>query len=241
MARLNRHHEHLLKQVKACAGPPVRDKFLNSYLGANRKRYRLNNPQMRRMVGNWINENRNLTPSEIAGVITSLVKGVSVNEKMMGGFILDRCAPGQRKFNPKVFVRWLDHLEGWAEVDTFCAGKYSAKEVPSQFPVWRPLIRELAQSRNINKRRASLVLLCAPLRYSDNPALARLAFANIKRLSGEKSVIITKAISWLMRSMVKHHRKSLDEFIRVNRDFLPSIAVRETETKLRTGRKSPPK
>jgi 3-methyladenine DNA glycosylase AlkD len=241
MARLNRHHEYLLKQVKACAGPPVTDKFLNSYLGANRRRYRLNNPQMRRMVGDWIRENRNLTPSEIAGVITSLIKGVSVNEKMMGGFILDRCSPAQRKFNPKVFVRWLDHLEGWAEVDTFCAGKYSGKEIPSQFPVWRPLIRELAQSRNINKRRASLVLLCAPLRYSDNPALARLAFANIKRLSGEKPVIITKAISWLMRSMVKRHRTALIRFMVESRSKVPAIAVRETETKLSTGRKTRPR
>jgi 3-methyladenine DNA glycosylase AlkD len=160
---------------------------------------------------------------------------------MMGGFILDRCSPAQRRFNPKVFVRWLDHLEGWAEVDTYCAGKYSAKEIPSQFQVWRPFIRDLALSRNINKRRASLVLLCAPLRHSDNPALARLAFANIKRLGGEKSVLITKAISWVLRSMVKRHRESLEEFTRVNRDSLPSIAVRETETKLRTGRKSPPK
>jgi hypothetical protein len=40
---------------------------------------------------------------------------------------------------------------------------------------------------------------------------------------------------------VKRHRESLEEFTRVNRDSLPSIAVRETETKLRTGRKSPPK
>ncbi len=238
MARLNRHHEFLLKKVRASAGPPVLDRFLNSYLGANRKRYRINNPQMRSIVGNWIKENRNLSASEIAGAVTSLVRGATVNEKMMGGFILDRCSPAQRKFNPGIFVRWLDHLEGWAEVDTFCAGKYSAKEIPAEYQVWRPILRSLARSKNINKRRASLVLLCAPIRYSDDPRLARLGFANIRRLSGEKPVIITKAISWLMRSMVKHHRPALTRFMNENRNKLPAIAVRETKVKLLTGRKT---
>jgi 3-methyladenine DNA glycosylase AlkD len=234
----NIHHKNLLAEVKRTAGRPAQDKFLNRYLGADRPRYDIRNPEMRSIVSAWLRANRSLTSAQIASVISSLVQGRSVTEKMTGGFILDRCSADQRKFPPKLYDRWLNHLEGWAEVDTFCAGKYSGKEVPAQWKLWRPLLIALAKSKKISKRRASLVLLCAPLRYSEDRRLAKLAFANITRLRHEDSVLITKAISWLLRSMVKLHRPALVEFLRLHREELPSIAVRETETKIRTGRKT---
>jgi len=38
--------------------------------------------------------------------------------------------------------------------------------------------------------------------------------------------------------MVKHHRKSVEEYVQRNRKNLPAIAVRETLTKLKTGKKT---
>jgi 3-methyladenine DNA glycosylase AlkD len=69
--------------------------------------------------------------------------------------------------------------------------------------------------------------------------LAFIAFQNIERLKSEKEILITKAISWVLRSMVKHHRPTLIEFMK-EKD-LPAIAVRETRRVLETGRKNTPK
>jgi 3-methyladenine DNA glycosylase AlkD len=68
--------------------------------------------------------------------------------------------------------------------------------------------------------------------------LAQVAFKNVDRLKHEKEILITKAISWVLRSMVKHYRKPLQTYLKENADTLPKIALRETMTKLRTGKKT---
>jgi 3-methyladenine DNA glycosylase AlkD len=96
---------------------------------------------------------------------------------------------------------------------------------------------QLNKSKNINKRRASIVLLCLPLRIHDN-RIPPVAFSLIDNLKHEKEILITKAISWVLRSMVKHHREALEEYLHENKETLPSIAVRETLMKLKTGKKT---
>jgi 3-methyladenine DNA glycosylase AlkD len=68
--------------------------------------------------------------------------------------------------------------------------------------------------------------------------LAEVAFRNIDRLKSEKAVLITKAISWLLRSMVKHYKADVASYIKKSADTLPKIAVRETMVKLKTGKKT---
>jgi 3-methyladenine DNA glycosylase AlkD len=75
------------------------------------------------------------------------------------------------------------------------------------------------------------------LRKGYAPELAAVAFENIHHLKHEKEVLITKAISWVLRSMVKHHRKELEKFLKEETE-LPAIAIRETQKVLKTGRKN---
>jgi 3-methyladenine DNA glycosylase AlkD len=157
---------------------------------------------------------------------------------MMAGFLLDYSQPLQRKFKPALFEDWLQQLVGWVEIDTLCTGKYSRTEIPAQWQTWDSLLKKFSKSPNISLRRASLVLLCAPMRYTQDAAMAHRALDNIHRLSGEREVLITKAISWLLRSMIALYRKDVKEFVDTYADTLPSIAVRETRTKLATGTKS---
>jgi 3-methyladenine DNA glycosylase AlkD len=69
-------------------------------------------------------------------------------------------------------------------------------------------------------------------------AIAEVALKVVDRLKPEREVIITKAVSWVLRSMIKHYRASVEDYLTENADTLPSIAVRETRAKLVTGRKS---
>jgi 3-methyladenine DNA glycosylase AlkD len=36
---------------------------------------------------------------------------------------------------------------------------------------------------------------------------------NVDRLKSEKSVLITKAISWVLRSMIKHNRTLVEDYL----------------------------
>ena len=155
----------------------------------------------------------------------------------MVGILLDYATPEQRKFNPKLFNTWLNYLEGWAEVDSLCTGRYSDSEILRQWKIWNPLLIQFSKSNNIHKRRASLVLLCSPLRKSTDTRLAGMALRNITRLKAEKEILITKAISWVLRNMVKHNRTAVQKYLKEESD-LPAIAVRETKRVLETGRKT---
>jgi 3-methyladenine DNA glycosylase AlkD len=81
-------------------------------------------------------------------------------------------------------------------------------------------------------------MLCSPLRHSDDEQLALATLQNVERLKHEKEVLITKAISWVLRSMVGRHKKLVAQYIKENKESLPPIAIRETLTKLKTGKKT---
>ena len=229
------HHRFILEQIRKRAGKPTKHTFLDSYLGTSHVRYPINNPEMRGIAREFMRTHAHLTADEFSRILTSLIKGESGTEKMMAGFLLDYSRTDQRKFKPKLFDDWLSHLEGWAEIDTLCTGLYARKEVPAQWQTWEDLIRRFSKSKDIGKRRASLVLLCAPVRYVEIAEMADMAFENITRLSHEREVLITKAISWLLRSMIKHYRKEVLAFVNAHAETLPAIALRETRTKLSTG------
>jgi 3-methyladenine DNA glycosylase AlkD len=60
----------------------------------------------------------------------------------------------------------------------------------------------------------------------------------VERLKGERAILITKAVSWLLRALVDRHHEAVAVYVDANASSLPAIAVRETRTKLATGTKS---
>lgn len=234
---MNPLHKEILTLIKHNSGTPTHHTFLDSYLGNSHPRYPISIPALRKIAKDWMTKHRDLPAAQLAILLTSLIKGKSSTEKCMVGILLDYTSTDQRKFNPKLFNTWLNYLEGWAEVDSLCTGKYSQSEILSQWKNWKPLLIQFSKDKNIHKRRASLVFLCSPLRKSEDPRLASIALQNVGRLKGEKEILITKAISWVLRSMVKHHRTAVEMYLK-EASGLPSIAVRETMRVLKTGRKT---
>ena len=78
-------------------------------------------------------------------------------------------------------------------------------------------------------------MLTKPLRESADLRLARLAFANIGKLKSDKDILITSAVSWLLRALIKNHRQEVEDYLKDNSDSLPKIALRETRNKLKSG------
>jgi 3-methyladenine DNA glycosylase AlkD len=238
---MNLHHAILLRQIQQIAGLARSVPAADRYLGNQHPKYQITNPQLRQLARVWVRSHQTLSAAEFKGVLTSLVAGNSSTEKMLPGMLLDAARPHQRNFEPAIFERWLSQLEGWAEVDTLCASAHTKDEVLQQWAKWKKLLTKLNRSQQVTKRRASLVFLCTPVRHHQDAKLARLAFANIDRLKGEKDPLITKAISWLLRSMVKQYRTQVVAYLNQNKTKLPALAVREILIKIKTGRKTKPR
>lgn len=229
------YHEDILSLIRKKSGKPTQHTFLNKYLGNEHPRYPISSPVLREIAKTWMRGHQELSAKDFSLLLSHLIMAESSTEKFMAGILLDYSSSSQRKFDPKLFDQWLDHLIGWAEVDTLCTGDYTKTEISSQWKKWRPLLVSFSKSKNINKRRASLVLLCSPLRNTQDDRLSEIAFKNIDRLKHEKEILITKAISWVLRSMVKNYRRVLEVYLKENASSLPKIAVRETTAKLKTG------
>lgn len=231
-------HAALLQQIKSKSGKATQHTFVDSYLGNTHPRYAISVPMLRTIAKEWMQQHRDLSAKEFSTVLNDLIQAESSTEKTLAGILLGYSTKEQRKFNPIIFDKWLNHLVGWAEIDAVCTGKYSITELVNQWEKWEGLLIKFSRSKNINKRRASLVFFCSPLSQFENRQLCLTLFQIVDALKNEKDVLITKAISWVLRSMVKHNRKSLEEYLESNADTLPKIALRETLVKLKTGKKT---
>jgi len=231
------HHEIIAEIIKN-SGKPTQHTFLDGYLGNNHFRYAISTPLLRSIAKRWMNANRGLTQQQFLSLQTSLLESHSSTEKVLAGILLDYADRELIQFDPLIIDEWLNHVQGWAEVDALCYGHFACDQIMEDCRNWKSLLIDLNKSKNIHKRRASLVLLCKALTQTDDEGIQALSFKLIGQLKHEKEILITKAVSWTLRSMIKRHRKAVTDFVEQNRDSLPAIAVRETLTKLKTGRKT---
>jgi 3-methyladenine DNA glycosylase AlkD len=175
----------------------------------------------------------------VTATVASLVTtGATYEEQTLGGELIRMRPDVRRMVTPEMLGSWLDHPVGWAEVDSLCQSTFPAEQLLADWPAWSGLIEGLSLSPNINRRRASLVLPTGPVAHSDDPRLRDLCLHTIDRLGQERPILITKAVSWLLRSMVRRHPAEVARYIHDHADQLPAVAVRETTRVLTTGTKS---
>ncbi len=235
---MNTHHAGLLELLKSKASQGSNRTASKSYLGNNSVIYNVPSPVLRSLTKQWLTENKSLSPETTLAVVNSMISGASHEEKKLACFILGARKPVRSLVTIGQLDQWLDGLSGWAEIDALCQNVFSVAEVSPLWNDWKDFLTRLSKDSNINRRRASLVFLVGLTRKTDDECFHTLAKANIQRLMDEKGVLITKAISWLLRCMIKTQRKQTSLFLEENAQALPAIAVRETRAKLKLGIKA---
>ena len=211
--------------------------WVKKYLGSNKKFHGLNTKEMGILAKTTIKEN-NLSEKQTIDLINSLYKnGISYSAISLAAAILSLSPKLLVKFNPEHLDKWLNYTCGWAENDVLCQSNFTSEILLSNWQNWKIILKEFNKNSNINKRRASLVLLVKSLQQSDDPRLSVLAFQNIENLKSEKEILITKAVSWLLRALVAFHKQEVLDYLAKNKETLPKIAYREAISKAITGKK----
>lgn len=229
-------HAGLVAQLRAAGRPGL---AYDSNTSSGHAFFCVSAPNLRRIARGWLTAHRKSAgDDEVLRLAARLITGEAYEEKVLGAVILGYSARGRRLATPDMVDGWLDNIVGWAEIDSLCASVFPADHLAADWPAWRALIARLSRDPNINKRRAALVLLTTPCRTSDDPRFRDLAFEVVERLKSEKPILITKALSWLLRSMSARHAAAVSVYLEANASSLPAIALRETRTKLRSGTKS---
>lgn len=229
------------KEVKdlLAAIPSTTYKFkdINKYLGSTNTILCLPTKERGSAIKQWYLNHKDLDTEEITKLIDTLIKSSIYEEKVTGSHLLALYKNYRKTIPLEYLSNWLQYLSGWAEVDNFCYGMFKADEIVARLEEWKEFLRKLNNSNNISERRASLVYLCKPTKKIFQSEFKDLAFTNIKNLIHEKDILITKAISWLMRDMIKNYREDIIKFLAENKETLPKIAIREVNNKLTTGKK----
>lgn len=239
---MDTYHLEILAEIsKAPKHPPGNFKGkpfdLNKYLSSPHKLHFVNTPTVQKIAKGWSKEHADISFSELSECLTELFKGEYTEEKMIASYILEYLPKQRQELDLSLVDKWLDYLAGWAEIDTLGTGPFGTKEVSDNWVEWKKWIQKWSEDKNINKRRFSLVILIIPVRDSSEKKLADLAFENIDKLKKETDILITKTISWVLRSLINNHKDRVEEYLKQNKDSLPKIAFRETTKKLLTGKK----
>jgi len=232
-------HQQIIKSLDKLKskGSQKERLWVQKYLGSNKPTRCIKGNEIIKLARKIIKEN-NPDVKQFINLIDSLYTNATTFEEMdIAGRLLSIAPKLKVRINPTKLDLWLNYTHGWAEVDVLCQSNFLPEELLNNWSTWEKLLIKFSKDKNSHKRRASLVLLTKSVRLSPNKRLANLAFKNIDRLKKEKEILITKAISWILRSLIKHHRSEVENYLKKNKDVLPKIAIREVTNKLLTGKK----
>jgi len=212
--------------------------WVQKYLGSNKPTKCTRTGEMIKLAKDIIKK-EDPDIAEFTNLIDLLYKNAKTFQEMDLAARLLQVAPNLRKeISPTKLDYWLNFTHGWAENDVLTQSNFTDEEILGNWSIWKKLIINFSKDKNIHKRRASLVLLVKSVRLSPDQRLSDLAFQNIERLKTEKEILITKAVSWILRSLITNHKAEVTDYIKSNKVILPKIVIREVETKLATGRKT---
>lgn len=239
MSVTNSLHLQILDFLKDYQGNSVtsENQWVQHYLGSDKPTFGIKADVVKNFCRNLIQEN-DLTQDQVVELLNSLYHhATTFNEIDIAGRILNTKPQFCRNLDPNLLDNWLNYTHGWAENDVLCQSNFTSDILLSNWPTWEKLLKQFNQSANINKRRASLVLLTKSLGQSDDSRFSKLAFQNVEKLKSEKEILVTKAVSWILRSLVKFHGDEVLNYLEKNKNILPKITYREVFSKATTGRK----
>jgi 3-methyladenine DNA glycosylase AlkD len=223
------------------AGRPCSERdreFVERYLGTKRKFLNVKSPDRDKILREVAREIKEFDNEDVHTMLNDLMLSDTYEYINFAGKLLAVSALAKGSINFNDLERWVSPTTGWAECDSICQSLFDEGDAFKNWNEWQKMIVKFSKSNNIQLRRASLVLQVKPNGKSNNPKLRKLAFETVNKLKGEKSVLITKAISWLLRAISDQNKDDTKKYLLANKTTLPSIAFRETMKKIETGRKT---
>lgn len=212
--------------------------FIRRYLGTPRPVLGVRTDNLRKLAKITVQQYKDWPDTQWLALLDHLYGGNLFEQRALAGALLGALHPLRRRLALTRLRTWLAGQVGWAEIDITCQSAWTDNEVLARWSEWDVFLEELSGASNVSLRRASLVLLVTPLRRTADPRLTRRALANVQCLQHERDRMITKAISWVLRSMIVAQPDTVRTYLDTHTGALQPIIVREVRKKLETGRKS---
>ena len=201
------------------------------------KMYGVRVPQLREMARLWQRAHKAVAREDLMALVEALWDGESREEKMLALYLLQhhkRWIPGLTWAH---FERWRQGLDNWEVTDGLgvrTLGPWLLADPEARLDhLW-----DLIADENMWSRRLALVATTWLNRGYQGFSAPDLTLGLIDRVKDERDPMITKAVSWALREVIRAHPDRVDAYVQENQDALAVHVVREVNNKLRTGLKS---
>ena len=218
----SKYHQEIISSLQKLSGHsvPNLDGFGLKYVGTLKPSFHADSKTMRSIAKNFVKNNQ-LSVPELTNLIDSLYYGETYDEVAIAALIVGDSPELRSSLSPQTLHHWIVNTHGWAECDVLCQMAFNPEDFLSHWPIWEKALKTFAKDKNVQVRRASLVLLTKSFRLSDDPRLVGVAIHNLDLLKSEKDILITKAVSWVLRAMIKFHKETVAKYLEQNLDYLP--------------------
>jgi len=227
---------HLLDQIRQQA-EPEHQAGMRMAVPTRLKMYGVRVPHLREIARAWQRVHKQVAREDVMALVEMLWDGGSREERMLVIYLLGRYKRWIPGLSWAHFERWRRGLDNWEVSDGL------AQWVLSPWLLADPdgrlgHLRDLIAADDVWNRRLALVATVPINRGHTGFTIPDLTLQLVDRVKEEKDPMITKAVSWALREMIKTHRDRVAAYLEDNRDVLATHAVREVSNKLRTGLKS---
>lgn len=230
--------QRLLDQITQFVDPKYRAAMTGVVAPTTARVYGVRVPRLREIARDWWREHKKMIDrDDLLALVEALWDGASREERQIAIFLLERYKRWIPDLTWAHFDRWRRDLDNWETTDGMAQwvfGRWLLADPDARFYHLYDLIAD----EDLWSRRLALVATVWLNRGRKDLSFPDLTLELVDRVKEERHPMITKAVSWALRGLVKKQPLRVATYLDANRALLPAHAVREVDNKLRTGLKS---
>jgi len=230
-------HQHLLAEITQFVDPKYQAAMAGTVAPTGGRVYGVRVPRLREIARDWWREHKDIAREDLLALVEALWAGGSREERQLVIFLLERFKRWIPALTWAHFDRWRRDLDNWETTDGMAQwvfGRWLLADPDARLHHLRDLIAD----EDVWSRRLALVATVWLNRGRKDLGFPDLTLELVDQVKEERHQMITKAISWALRGMIKKYPQRVAAYLAENRTLLPAHAVREVDNKLRTGLKS---
>src|SRR5580658_8272896 len=126
-------HVGLVAELRRLGRPYRGGQNNDSYTGSGHPFFNVGIPDQRWLARSWLAAHRKAADTEVLALVDRLLRGEAYEEKILGAITLALGRRAKALATPAMVEAWLDHLTGWAEIDSLCASVFPADQMAADW------------------------------------------------------------------------------------------------------------
>jgi 3-methyladenine DNA glycosylase AlkD len=192
-------------------------------------------PVLRKIAKDWLKKNKDIGDDDWLDLVQALWQQPIFEMRSLTLELLMANKNYLKNFDWKRGELWLKDINNWSHCDFLSTQIFGFLVLKKKSHL--PKLKSYLKKKGKWFRRSAIVSLIQLIRQKE--IKGGVVLKMIDQIADDKDPMIQKAISWVLREMVRAGaRKEVEKYVNQNRNRLTGYVVREVTNKLQTGLKS---